>query len=132
LIVAKILVVDDDGMMRELVALHLAIAGYNVETAVDGIDGGESVRRERPALIIADVNMPRQNGFEFVAGLRDDVAVRDIPVIFLTSNAEGQVRGMELGAVAYLSKPLIAQDLLSLVSSNMPRRSPRASGAAQT
>jgi DNA-binding response OmpR family regulator len=130
--VAKILVVDDDGVMRELVALHLAIAGYQVETAEDGIAGGESVRRERPALIIADVNMPRQNGFEFVAGLRDDVAVRDIPVIFLTSNAEGQVRGMELGAVAYLSKPLMAKDLLSLVSSNVPRRSAKASGAAQT
>jgi DNA-binding response OmpR family regulator len=119
---AKILVVDDDGVMRELVALHLAIAGYKVETAGDGIAGGESVRRERPALIIADVNMPRQNGFEFVAGLRQDHEVCDIPVIFLTSNADGQVRGMELGAVAYVSKPLVAGDLLSLVAANLPRR----------
>jgi DNA-binding response OmpR family regulator len=119
----KILVIDDDGVMRELVALHLAIAGYKVETAEDGIAGGEAVKRERPALIISDVNMPRQNGFEFVAGLREDAAVRDIPVIFLTSNADGKVQGMELGAVAYLSKPLMAENLLSLVSANLPRRS---------
>ena len=122
---AKILVIDDDGVMRELVALHLAIAGYKVETAEDGIAGGEAVRRERPALIIADVNMPRQNGFEFVEGLRKDATVRDIPVIFLTSNAEGKVRGMQLGAVAYLSKPLMAANLLTLVSENVGRRTPQ-------
>lgn len=118
---AKILVVEDDGMMRELVALHLTVAGYKVETAVDGIAGGESVRRQRPALIIADVNMPRQNGLDFVAGLRGDHAVRDIPVIFLTCNAEGELRGKELGAIAYLSKPLVPDQLLSLVSANVPR-----------
>jgi DNA-binding response OmpR family regulator len=118
---AKILVVEDDGMMRELVALHLTVAGYKVETAVDGIAGGESVRRQRPALIIADVNMPRQNGLDFVAGLRGDRAVRDIPVIFLTCNAEGELRGKELGAIAYLSKPLVPDQLLSLVSANVPR-----------
>lgn len=110
-------------MMRELVALHLAIAGYAVETAEDGIAGGEAVRRHRPALIISDVNMPGQNGFEFVAALREDMAVKDIPVIFLTSNAEGQVKGMELGAVAYLSKPLMAANLLSLVAANVTRKS---------
>jgi two-component system chemotaxis response regulator CheY len=124
---AKILVVDDDGMTRELVALHLAIAGYKVETAEDGIAGAEAVKRERPALIISDVNMPRQDGFQFVAGLRENDAVRDIPVIFLTSNAEGEVRGMKLGAVAYLSKPLMAENLLSLVSANVSHR-PRSSG----
>ncbi len=118
---AKILVVEDDGMLRELVALHLTVAGYKVETAVDGIAGGESVRRQRPALIIADVNMPRQNGLDFVAGLRGDRAVRDIPVIFLTCNAEGELRGKELGAIAYLSKPLVPDQLLSLVSANVPR-----------
>ena len=120
---AKVLVVDDDGMMRELVALHLAIAGYAVETAEDVVAGGEVARRQRPALIISDVNMPGQNGFEFVAALREDHAVRNIPVIFLTSNAEGRVKGLGLGAVAYLSKPLIADQLLSLVAANVaPRR----------
>lgn len=121
---ARILVVDDDGMMRELVALHLTIAGYKVETAEDGVAGAEAVRRERPALIISDVNMPRRDGFEFVAGLQQDAAVRDIPVIFLTSNAEGEVRGMQLGAVAYLSKPLVPASLLSLVSSNVGAGAP--------
>jgi two-component system chemotaxis response regulator CheY len=129
---AKILVVDDDGMTRELVALHLAIAGYKVETAEDGIAGAEAVKRERPALIISDVNMPRQDGFQFVAGLRENDAVRDIPVIFLTSNAEGEVRGMKLGAVAYLSKPLMAENLLSLVSANVSHRPGKAAGGTKT
>lgn len=123
--VAKILVVDDDGITRELIALHLAIAGYAVATAEDGMAGEQAVRTERPALIISDVNMPNKDGFEFVLGLRQDVdtAVQEIPVIFLTSVADGRLKGMRLGAVAYLTKPLVAENLLSLVAENVGRRS---------
>lgn len=120
---AKILVVDDDGIMRELVALHLTIAGHAVETAEDGAAGEMAVRAERPALIISDVNMPNKDGFEFVQTLRNDAdtTIRRIPVIFLTSVADGKAKGMELGAVAYLSKPLIAESLVSLVAANIAR-----------
>lgn len=117
---AKILVVDDDRNMRELLALHLGSAGYLVNTAEDGIAGGYAVLRERPDLIITDVNMPHMDGFEFIAALRADSGVRDIPVIFLTTTEEGEPRGRELGAVGYVAKPIRADKLLSLVAANVP------------
>jgi two-component system, chemotaxis family, chemotaxis protein CheY len=117
--VAKILVVDDDRNMRELLALHLRNAGYEVDTAEDGIAGGYGVLRGRPDLIISDVNMPHLNGFEFIAALRQDAGVRDIPVIFLTTEAEGEPRGKELGAVGYVPKPVRADTLLSLVAAQV-------------
>ena len=117
----KILVVEDDGMMREFVALFLRSAGYNVDTAEDGMAAVHAVRRNPPALIISDVNMPRLNGFEFIATLRGEGSeVRNIPVIFLTSVAEGEKRSDELGALAYLKKPLKANELLPLVAANVP------------
>jgi CheY-like chemotaxis protein len=98
--VSKILVVEDDVLMREFVALILGSAGYTVETAQDGIEAGMAVLTKPPALIVADVLMPGLDGFQFVATLRQLKKTRDIPVIFLTSHAAGETRGKELGAIA--------------------------------
>lgn len=117
---ARILVVDDSHVMRELLALHLRNAGYMVDTAENGVAGGYAVLRHRPDLIITDVSMPILNGFEFIAALRADAAIRDIPVIFLTSETEGGEGGRRLGAVAYLPKPIRADSLLSVVAANVP------------
>ena len=117
---AKILVVDDDRNMRELLALHLGNAGYEVETAADGIAGGYSVLRNMPDLIISDVNMPHLNGFEFIEAMRSDPALRAIPVIFLTTAAEGEERGKALGAVGYVPKPVRADTLLSVIAKHVP------------
>jgi DNA-binding response OmpR family regulator len=116
----KILVVEDDGMMREYVALFLRSAGYSVDTAEDGMAAVRAVRRNAPALIISDVTMPRLNGFEFIATLREDAGVRNIPVIFLTSVPDGEKRSEELGALAYMRKPMKADKLLSLVAATIP------------
>jgi CheY-like chemotaxis protein len=117
--VAKVLVVDDSCMMRELLALHLRNAGYAVSTAEDGVDGGYAVLRERPDLIICDIRMPNLDGYQFVSALRSDDAVRDIPVIFLTSEADAGRIAKDLGAVGYLPKPIRADTLLSLVAANV-------------
>ena len=117
---ARILVVDDDGSMRELLRLHLAGAGYEVSTAPDAIAAGYDVLKSRPDLIIADVNMPYMDGFEFVAALKSDRTLPHIPVIFLTSVEEGDHRGKELGAVGYLLKPVRADRLLALVAQHVP------------
>ena len=117
---AKILVVDDDESLRELLRLHLSSAGYEVSTAPDAINAGYQVLRSPPDLILSDVEMPHMNGFEFVAALKADTTLPYIPVIFLTSVAGGDHRGKELGAVGYLTKPVRADRLLDLVAQHVP------------
>jgi two-component system chemotaxis response regulator CheY len=116
---SSILVVDDDPNMRELLRIHLSNAGYEVNVAGDGLEAGYGVLRNRPDLIISDVNMPHLNGFEFIAAIRAEAVFRSIPVIFLTSAAEGEQRGRELGAVGYVAKPVHADKLLSLVAAHV-------------
>jgi len=116
---ASILVVDDDDSIRELLRLHLSSAGYDVQVAADAIAAGYSVLRSPPDLIITDISMPHMTGFEFVAALKADKSVPYIPVIFLTSVEDGDHRGKELGAVGYITKPVRADKLLSLVAQHV-------------
>jgi CheY-like chemotaxis protein len=120
---ASILVVDDDESIRELLRLHLSAAGYKVEVAADAIAAGYSVLRSAPDLILTDISMPHMTGFEFIAALRADKSVPQIPVIFLTSIEDGDLRGKELGAVGYITKPVRADKLLSLVAQHVPGQS---------
>jgi two-component system chemotaxis response regulator CheY len=117
---ATILVVDDDESLRQLLGLHLRAAGYEVLLAEDAIAAGYLVLRQPPDLIISDVHMPHMDGFEFVAALRSDTTLPDIPVIFLTSFEEGDHRGKQLGAVGYLTKPIRADRLLAMVAQHVP------------
>lgn len=117
---ARILVVDDDESLRELLRMHLASAGYEVSTAGDAISAGYLVLKNPPDLILSDVNMPHMDGFEFVAALKSDKTLPYIPVIFLTSVEDGDHRGKELGAVGYLTKPVRADRLLELVAQHVP------------
>jgi CheY-like chemotaxis protein len=117
---ARVLVVDDDSSLRELLRLHLSNAGYAVRVAEDAIVAGHMVLEEAPDLIICDVTMPHMTGFEFVAALKADSTLPYIPVIFLTSDAEGDLRGKELGAVAYLLKPVRAEKLFAMVAQHLP------------
>ena len=117
---AKILVVDDDESLRELLRMHLAAAGYEVSTAPDAISAGYHVLKHPPDLILTDVNMPHMDGFEFIAALKSDSTLPSIPVIFLTSVEEGDHRGKELGAVGYLMKPVRADRLLEMVAKHVP------------
>jgi len=116
---AHILIVDDDESIRQLLRLHLASAGYEVDVAEDAIVAGYKVLRRPPDLIIADVNMPHMSGFEFVAALKGDKSLPYIPVIFLTSMDDGDHRGKELGAVGYLLKPVRSDRLLALVAEHV-------------
>jgi CheY-like chemotaxis protein len=117
---ARILVVDDDESLRELLRMHLSAAGYDVSTAADGISAGYQVLKAPPDLILSDVNMPHMDGFEFIAALKSDKTLPIIPVIFLTSLEDGDGRGKELGAVGYLTKPVRADRLLELVAKHVP------------
>lgn len=116
---ARILVVDDDESIRELLNLHLSAAGYEVQVAADGIAAGYLVLQAPPDLIITDVNMPHMDGFEFVRALKSDPSLPPIPVIFLTSVEDGDARGKELGAVGYVTKPVRSDRLLALVAQHV-------------
>ena len=116
----SILVIDDDESIRQLLQLHLSAAGYEVQVAADAISAGYSVLRSPPDLIITDVNMPHMDGFEFIATLKADKTVPNIPMIFLTSMEEGDYRGKSLGAVGYVTKPVRADRLLQLVAKHVP------------
>jgi DNA-binding response OmpR family regulator len=120
----KILVVEDEESMRELLRLHLSWAGYTVEVAEDAIAAGYSVLKEPPALIVCDVAMPHMDGFELVAALRADSGIpKKLPVIFLTSDAEAEGRARELGA-DFLEKPIRLEELLAVVSRHLPLPAP--------
>jgi len=112
----KILVMDDDHVMRELLKLHLCNNGYQVLVAEDAVVAGHLVVEKRPDLIIADVEMPYMNGYEFVAALKNDPTTKDIPVIFLTTEEHVADRAKKLGAVAYFNKPVVADRLIELVA----------------
>jgi DNA-binding response OmpR family regulator len=116
----KILVVEDEESMRELLRLHLSWAGYDVEVAEDAIAAGYSVLRAPPELIVCDVAMPHMDGFELVAALRADAGVpKKLPVIFLTSDSEAEGRARELGC-EFLEKPIRLEELLKVVSRHLP------------
>ena len=116
---ASILVIDDDESILQLLRMHLSAAGYEVRVATDAISAGYMVLRSPPDLIITDVNMPHMDGFEFIAALKADKTVPNIPVIFLTSMEEGDHRGKSLGAVGYVTKPVRADRLLALVAQHV-------------
>jgi DNA-binding response OmpR family regulator len=118
---AEILVIDDDPNIRETLGIHLRNAGYQVRVAKDGIEGGHAVLEHRPDLIITDAQMPHMDGFELVAALRSDPSVAAIPVIMLTSEAEFEERGKRLGIDDYVTKPVRADRLLSVVERYVKR-----------
>jgi DNA-binding response OmpR family regulator len=112
-----VLCADDDEDILSLVSLRLERAGFEVATAADGEEAVQIARARRPALAVLDVMMPKRTGYEVLAELRGDEALREMKVILLSARVqEGDVaRGMEAGADAYLVKPFKAQDLVSKV-----------------
>jgi DNA-binding response OmpR family regulator len=116
----RILVVDDDECMRGLLRLHLVNAGYEVETVEDAVIAMKSIMRRPPELAIIDVDMPYMNGLEFVQALRSDAAYSGLPVIFVTARTDVEERTRALGALAYLTKPLLAPKLIAAVAAALP------------
>jgi CheY-like chemotaxis protein len=115
----KIAVIDDDGLIRYLLDLHLRAAGYEVFTAEDAVVGARLVVERVPDLILCDIDMPYMDGYDFVAALRADPATLHIPVIFLTVTARLDPRAQHLGA-AHLVKPVTAAELLRTVARFVP------------
>jgi len=115
-----VLVVDDEPRMTRFIRMNLELEGFRVLEAHNGLDALEKVRVNLPDLVILDVMMPEMDGFETLRMLRETSSV---PVIMLTVRADedDKVRGLELGADDYVTKPFGARELVSRVKAVMRR-----------
>jgi two-component system, chemotaxis family, chemotaxis protein CheY len=111
----RILVVDDDHSIRELLSLRLASAGYDVVLAEDALVAGRVLAREHVDLMIIDAHMPHVSGVDFVANLVSDPNLPWVPVIFITGRQDLKEHAESLGS-ACLVKPFLGQRLLELVA----------------
>jgi two-component system OmpR family response regulator len=118
---ARLLVVDDEATILELLSGSLRFAGYEVVTAASGTEAVRVAAVSRPDLVLLDVMMPGGNGFEVVRRVRD--ADPGVPVIFLTAKDEvsDRVTGFELGADDYVTKPFSLEEVLARIKAVLKR-----------
>jgi PAS domain S-box-containing protein len=116
----RVLIADDNADMREYVGRILG-RSYRIEAVGDGTAALERIRSDAPDLVIADVMMPRLDGFGLLAAIRGDERTRSIPVILLSARAgeEARIEGLQAGADEYLVKPFSARELLACVESQL-------------
>lgn len=124
---SRILLIDDDASLLDVLALSFEDAGYDVVTASDGASGLAKHRAAPAALLVSDVNMPHLDGFSLCRSLRE--AGDEVPVILLTSrdNEIDEALGLELGADDYVAKPFNTRVLLARVKALLRRQDARAS-----
>lgn len=113
----RILVVDDDAVIRQLICVNLELEGFEVFTAEDGQDALDKVRDVDPTVITLDIMMPRLDGWETAARLRNDPDTAHIKVILLSARAQEADlrRGQGIGVDAYLTKPFDPDELVEAV-----------------
>ena len=136
----KVLVVDDDEDIVNIVSALLENEGYQTVTAINGKDALEKAMAEKPDLIIADIMMPEMDGWEFCWRVRENAALGETPFVFLTARADvmDQIRGSEIGADDYIIKPFRKQELLKRVQNTFDvidllrkvKTAPKPNGAA--
>lgn len=125
--VPKILVADDNVVILKALSIKLKSRGYEVRTAMDGSTAVSCVRRERPDLIILDINFPPDvahgggiswDGFQILDWLRRIDEARDTPIIFITSGESAKFRekAMAAGAVAFFQKPIDQEEMLNVIN----------------
>jgi len=121
---ARVLIIDDDVNFNPVLTSFLSRHGYEARAAMNGREGLELALRERPDLILCDLDMPVLDGYGVLARIRAHEQLYDLPVIFLTGRAEpGQIReGMNVGADDYLTKPVNPPDLLNAIKARLTRR----------
>jgi len=109
----KILVVDDEEIIRKTIRIHLGKMGYELKEAIDGVDALKKLGEEKFDLLICDILMPKKNGWEVLKELRSNPSTKDMPVIVLTAKTrdEDMFRGYDLGANYFMTKPFTKSQL---------------------
>ena len=118
----KILIVDDDKNICELLHLYLAKEGFDTVLAHDGVEALEKFEKEKPSIVLLDVMMPKMDGWETCRKIR---AVADVPVIMLSAKSEtfDKVLGLELGADDYIVKPFETKEVVARIKAVLRRYS---------
>ncbi len=113
----RVLVVDDDEVIRQLIAVNLTLEGFDVATAIDGQDCLDKVQAIAPDVITLDVMMPRLDGWETAVQLRREPETARIKVVLITARAQedDMARGTNVGADAYLTKPFDPGEMIRVV-----------------
>jgi chemosensory pili system protein ChpA (sensor histidine kinase/response regulator) len=113
----EIMVIDDSVTIRQVVTKLMEDQGWKVQTSKDGIDALEKLRESKPDLIVLDIEMPRMNGYEFLAALKTQPAYQDIPVVMLTSRnaAKHRDKAKALGARGFVVKPYNDDEFINLI-----------------
>jgi CheY-like chemotaxis protein len=119
-----VLVVDDDPVIQTLLHVNFEMEGYKVVEAMDGVEGLERARADRPDVVVLDIMMPKMNGLEVASALKADPATAGIPVILLSAKAqESDIKsGQSTGAEDYITKPFDPLDLLDRVAALLARQ----------
>lgn len=119
----RVLIVEDEVDIADLIMFNLQRAGYEVLKAHDGITGTETAIRERPDLIVLDLMLPGRDGYSVFREIRRDARTARIPVIMLTARAqtEDRIQGLEAGADDYLTKPFSPKELVLRVNAILKR-----------
>ena len=121
-----VLIVEDDAVFRDLLGMHLSAAGYKVLLAEDAVVGGRMLLASGPDLMLLDILMPYLGGLELLQVMRQDPNVARIPVVCLTSMRDEATysKAMELGAAAFLTKPVRGEELLATLAMVLKKAHP--------
>jgi DNA-binding response OmpR family regulator len=126
----KIMIVDDEADVIDMLVINLRSAGFQVIAVEDGATALAKARNESPSLIILDLMLPKMPGLEICKVLKSDIATRHIPVIMLTAKAEevDKIVGLELGADDYVTKPFSPRELILRINRSLRRGKDKVAG----
>ncbi len=119
----RIILIEDEEDIAALLKLQAELSGYKLHVEVDGINGYRAIEREKPDLVLLDIMLPGQNGFDVCRKMKNDSDLKNIPIIILTAKAEeiDVILGLELGADDYIAKPFSPKILFSKIKALLRR-----------
>ena len=119
----KILIIEDESDVADLLTLNLRKAGFRISTAADGASGLQKARDDRPDFIVLDLMLPKMLGLEVCRILKSDTATRHIPILMLTAKAEeiDRIVGLEFGADDYVTKPFSPREVVLRIKAILRR-----------
>ncbi|HEY7840732.1 MAG TPA: phosphate regulon transcriptional regulator PhoB [Gammaproteobacteria bacterium] len=130
----KILIIEDEAAIREMLGYTLMKEGFEFEEAADVEEARPLIAKGKPDLILLDWMLPGMNGVDYARRVRNDPETRDIPIIMLTARGEesDKIRGLDTGADDYVTKPFSTKELLARIRAVMRRTSQEAAGGVVT